>query len=304
MIRIEGLQKRYGRLQAVAGLDLEARPGEVLALLGPNGAGKSTTIKAIVGLVRPDAGRLTIAGLDALREPREARARLGYLPQRVAFHENLTALEVLAFFARLRGVSSGALRGLLARVGLADSADRRTRGFSGGMLQRLGLAVALLGEPQVLVLDEPTVGLDPEGALLFKEIVQERRAAGCTVLLSSHLLNEVQTFADRLAFCLAGRVTAQDTLAGLRERLGLPSRLALRLAEPPAFAPHALAEAGARAERFEDGWLHLRVAEGARERILALCLASGARVLDVRSESAGLEEIFLATLHRPSEASC
>src|SRR5690606_16935608 len=178
-------------------LDLSVATGNTVALIGPNGSGKTTTLKSLMGLVRPSSGRITVDGHDASGGP-EARARLGYLPQRITFPEGSTARGVLAFHARLRGADPQTIDPLLQRVGLADAGGREVDGFSGGMRQRLGLAAALLGDPAALVLDEPSAALDPTGALMVRDILQGIRAEGTTVLLSSHDLAEVASLADQV----------------------------------------------------------------------------------------------------------
>ena len=220
MIRYEGFAKSYGRVVAVAGLDLELRAGETLGLIGPNGSGKSTTLKAAVGLVRPTRGRVLVDGLDAAHGP-EARARLGYLPQRLSFPEGVTAREAIRLYARLRGAAPEEADSLLECVDLADAATRMTDGFSGGMRQRLGLAIALLGRPRALVLDEPSAALDPTGALLVRDLIGEIGAEGTTVLLSSHDLGEVEALADRIAIFASGAVIAVGALAELEARAGV-----------------------------------------------------------------------------------
>jgi Cu-processing system ATP-binding protein len=219
VIRYEGFAKSYGQVHAVGGLDLEVRAVETLALIGPNGSGKSTTLKAAVGLVRPTRGRVLVDGLDAAEGP-AARGHLGYLPQRISFPEGVSAGAAMRFYARLRGASSGEVERLLGHVGLADATERVTDGFSGGMRQRLGLAIAMLGRPRVLLLDEPSASLDPTGALLVRDLIGEIAAEGTTVLLSSHDLAEVDALADRIAIFAAGRVTASGTIAELEARAG------------------------------------------------------------------------------------
>ncbi len=214
MIRYEGFRKSYGRVVAVAGLDLDVRPGETLALIGPNGSGKSTTLKAAVGLVRPSRGRIVVDGMDVADGP-AARAGLGYLPQRVSFPEGVSAREAMRFYARLRGAGADDVDALLHRVGLADAAGRATDGFSGGMRQRLGLAIALLGRPRVLLLDEPSAALDPTGALLVRDLIAEIAAEGATVLLSSHDLAEVESLADRIGIFVSGEMRALGSVAEL-----------------------------------------------------------------------------------------
>lgn len=219
MIRYERFTKRYARQTAVAALDLELREGETLALVGPNGSGKTTTLKAALGLVRPTEGRVSVDGHDAATA--RARARVGYLPQRLAFPEGATARETLGFYARLRGSPSREVPANLHRVGLAAEADRAVDGFSGGMLQRLGIAVALLGNPRVLVLDEPSAALDPTGSLDVRDILRDIRRDGTTVLLSSHDLVEVAALADRVAIFVAGELRALGDPATLLTGFGI-----------------------------------------------------------------------------------
>ncbi|MNR81126.1 putative ABC transporter ATP-binding protein YxlF [compost metagenome] len=294
MIRIEQLVKTYGSVEAVRGLDLEARPGEVLALLGPNGAGKSTTMKTLVGLVPPTRGRVLIDGIDVVKFPREARKLIGYLPQRVAFYENLTAREVLAFFAKLRGADLKRNASLLERVGLGYAADRKTLGFSGGMLQRLGLAVALLGDPRLLILDEPTVGLDPEGSMLFKEIIREQHQAGTTVLLSSHLLGEIQSLCDRIAICLQGRIATVDTLEGLRAERALRTRMVLKLGNTNGHTEALALAAGVDEARFHEGVLRVSLDGASKATLIRTLEEDGITIHDLRTEEPSLEDIFLA----------
>jgi Cu-processing system ATP-binding protein len=219
MIRYEQFTKRFGAVTAVESLDLALDEGETLALIGPNGSGKTTTLKAALGLIRPTSGRVLVEGRDASRDGRDARSRIGYLPQRLAFPDGMTAREVLRFYATLRGVDPE-LR-LLDRVGLLEVADRDVNGFSGGMRQRLGIAVALLGAPSVLVLDEPTASLDPTGALAVRDMIHAIRADGTAVLLSSHDLAEVAALADRIGVFVGGRLGALGTPADLARSLGL-----------------------------------------------------------------------------------
>ncbi len=219
MIRYERFTKFYGRVPAVEHLDLEVRAGETLALIGPNGSGKSTTLKAAVGLVRPTGGRVLVDGCDVAAGP-EARVGLGYLPQRVSFPEGMSAREVMRFHARLRDASRDDVEILLERVGVARAADRATDGFSGGMRQRLGIAIALLGHPRILLLDEPTAALDPTGALLIRDLIADIATEGTTVILSSHDLTEVTALADRIAIFASGRVTGAGTLGELEGCVG------------------------------------------------------------------------------------
>jgi ABC-type multidrug transport system ATPase subunit len=220
MISYRGFTKDFGDLRAVDGIDLHVAPGEVVALIGPNGSGKTTTLKALVGLVRPTSGGITVDGFDATGDGSAARKRLGYLPQRLTFPESVTAREVVRYFAQLRRIENVCPVGFLGRVGLAADAGREVDGFSGGMRQRLGLALALLGDPAALVLDEPSAALDPSGALMVRDILSDIRRDGTTILLSSHDLGEVAALADRIAVFLAGKIVAIGSLPELEAESG------------------------------------------------------------------------------------
>ena len=210
-----GLRKRYGRRQAVDDISLEVGRGDVVGLLGPNGAGKTTVIKVLLGLVRPDAGEALLLGRPA-GDP-TARARVGYLPELFRYQPWLSAAEVLALHVRLSGVDvpEPEQRACLALVGLAERSGDRVGGFSKGMQQRLGLAVALVARPELVVLDEPTSALDPVGRADVRDIVLALRQRGVAVLLNSHLIGEVERVCDRVVILDRGRVAASGTLAEL-----------------------------------------------------------------------------------------
>ena len=220
-----GLRKRYGRQTAVDGVSFTVGRGEIVGLLGPNGAGKTTVIKILLGLVRPDAGEVLLLGRPA-RDPR-ARARVGYLPELFRYQPWLTAAEVLALHVRLAGATVPARerREALAVVGLADRAGDRVGGFSKGMQQRLGLAVALVARPELVVLDEPTSALDPIGRADVRALLLSLKARRVAVLLNSHLIGEVERVCDRVVILDKGRVAAAGTLPELLGRHELRLRL-------------------------------------------------------------------------------
>ncbi|MGC8782225.1 MAG: ABC transporter ATP-binding protein, partial [Anaerolineae bacterium] len=209
MIEAHGLTKRYGNFTAVDQLDLAVRRGEVYGLLGPNGSGKTTTILMLLGLTEPTAGTVRVVGFDPARQPLSVKSRAGYMPDEVGFYDELTARENLAYIARLNGIPQAEadrrIEAALARVGLADVADKRVGAFSRGMRQRLGVADVLIKQPQLIIMDEPTQGLDPEGAREFLEIINGLRRDGITILLSSHLLYQVQAVCDRVGLFHRGR---------------------------------------------------------------------------------------------------
>jgi ABC-2 type transport system ATP-binding protein len=210
VIEAKGLTKRYGRAVAVKGVDLAVNEGEVFGLLGPNGSGKTTTILMMLGLTEPTGGRVTIAGLDPLREPLEVKRHVGYLPDSVGFYDQMTARENLAYSARLMGLPSKEatkrIDRALVRVGLDHVANKRTNTFSHGMRQRLGVAELLVKQAQVMILDEPTNGLDPQATQDLLKLIADLRRDGMTIVLSSHLLGLVQSICDRVALFRNGRV--------------------------------------------------------------------------------------------------
>lgn len=215
---IRGLTKRYGDVIAVRDASLAAGAGEIVALVGPNGAGKSTVLKTIPGLIRPTAGRVDVLGHAVGTDPLVVRRLVGYVPQRLAFTDARPAEHVVAHYAALRGAADRSARNLLSEVGLARAADRPARAFSGGMMQRLGLAIALLGAPPLLVLDEPMVSLDPDGSAIVRETLRAHRARGGAALIATHILSDAEMLSDRVCLLANGRILADDTVPALVQR--------------------------------------------------------------------------------------
>ncbi|QDM31229.1 ABC transporter ATP-binding protein [Tardiphaga sp. vice352] len=226
-VSVSGVTKSYGAVKALRDVSFTLSPGRLCALVGHNGAGKTTLIKLLLGLIHPDHGEIRVLGQDPAAGEFSARRQLGYLPENVAFNAALTGRETLAFYARLKRIEPASGWPLLERVGLGHAADRRVGTYSKGMRQRLGLAQALLGRPRVLLLDEPTTGLDPALRLTFYEILQELRDDGAMVLISSHALNELEDRAEHVLIMNRGVLVAQGTLAELRSISQLPIRLTL-----------------------------------------------------------------------------
>jgi Cu-processing system ATP-binding protein len=229
LLALTDVSKRFGRVEALAGLSLEVAPGERVALLGHNGAGKTTLLRLVLGFVHPDAGTIRIAGNAP--DTIAARLSVAYLPENVAFPRALTGRELIRFYARLKGVSAAAAMAALERVGLAGAAGRAVGGYSKGMRQRLGLAQALLGAPRLMLLDEPTSGLDPMSRRDFYALVDEVAAAGTAVLLSSHSLSEIEARTDRVAILRDGHLVADAPLARLQAEAALPVRIRVRALE-------------------------------------------------------------------------
>jgi len=228
-IEVTGAVKRYGDKTVVRDVDLHVRSGEHMVLIGHNGAGKTTLMKLMLGLTHPSAGHVSVLGSDPAKAAATHRRAIGYLPESVAFHSAMKGREVLAFYARLKGVAAAECKSILHQVGLDQAADRRVSTYSKGMRQRLGLAQAMLGNPRLLFLDEPTSGLDPSLRRQFYELIDTLSLSGTTSLTSSHSLNEVEARADRIAIMKSGSIVACGTLAELSLQTDLPLVVRLRV---------------------------------------------------------------------------
>ncbi|MEK0314216.1 ABC transporter ATP-binding protein [Cohnella sp. 56] len=313
VIELSGLTKRYGEFTAVSELDLSIRRGEIFGLLGPNGAGKTTTILMMLGLAEPSGGRATVCGIDATRNPIEVKRRVGYMPDDIGFYEDRTGLDNLMYTAMLNRISEAEARRraleLLDRVGLGAAADKKTGAYSRGMRQRLGLADVLIKQPEIVILDEPTLGIDPEGVRELLALIRElSRDEGLTVLLSSHHLHQVQQICDRVGLFVGGKLIASGDLAALSQLLdgqsayaveldvagwsdrlaedirGLERVTAVSLQEPDAL------DAAHRAE----GIVTVRIngSDDIAAELAASVVGSGASLLGLRPLRYGLDEIY------------
>lgn len=292
-IELTGVGKRYRGVDAVQDVELRAEPGECLALVGHNGAGKTTLMKLMLGLITPTEGRVRVLGGDpAASSAVRARRGIGFLPENISFDPAMTGREVLTFFAKLRGVPAGQGAGLLDRVGLGTAAGRRVKTYSKGMRQRLGLAQALLGSPRVLMLDEPTSGLDPALRQSFYEIIRELGETGTTVLLSSHLLTELEARTDRVAIMNRGRMVACDTLTALRRQAGLSVRI--KVAVPPGQAGSVAArlDGHAKAVRVNDHALELACELDGKMTVLREIAALGPEIDDVEVAPPSFDDVY------------
>jgi ABC-2 type transport system ATP-binding protein len=296
-IEVRGLAKRYGRTEALADLSFSVERGEIVGFLGPNGAGKTTAVKLLVGLTRPSAGTGTVFG--APLGDRAARRRIGYLPELFRYQAWATPLEVLALHARLAGIP-GSDRGrsiaeALDIVGLTDRTGDRVGTLSKGLQQRLGLAVALLGQPELLILDEPTSALDPVGRSDVREILAAARDAGATILLDSHLLTEVERICDRVVILDHGRVVASGSTTELVGGLGVR----IRVSDLPADGAAALDRFGR--VRTTGEWVSIEVGPDIVPDVVAAIVAAGGRIHAVESARGSLEEVFLGLVgHGPA----
>jgi Cu-processing system ATP-binding protein len=291
-IEIEGVSQQFGTVEALRGVSLCVGQGEMFGLIGHNGAGKSTLFKLMLGLLKADSGSIRVNGVDTgSGEFRAVRRRIGYLPESFVTYDNLSGLEVLQLFADLKRVPRGACIDALVRVGLAQAAGRRVHGYSKGMRQRLGFAQALLGEPDLIFLDEPTNGLDPEGIAHFYAILREVRERGATVVITSHILAEIQERVDRLLILHSGQVAAQGTLERLRAQMALPSTIIATVRPGQrASLDAALAPLGTLDVLVDGARLAVSCQRGDKINVLA---ALAGLVSDIEMREPSLEDLFL-----------
>ena len=297
VIEVQDLTKRYNGTAVVNGISFSVARGEIFGLLGPNGAGKTTTILMLLGLSDISSGQARVLGYDPAREPLAVKRRVGYLPDQVGFYDNLTAAENLRYAARLMGIErgerEGKIKASLAHVGLADVMDQRVGTFSRGMRQRLGLAEILIKEAQIAILDEPTSGLDPQATVELLNIIRELKHQGVSVLLSSHLLERVQSVCDRVALFNQGNIALMGTVPDLgRQVLGGGFRVEVE-AEGQGLAERIAAIPGVqRVEAAGANRVLLFADRDVRPEAAAAVVAAGGRLLRLSVEEPSLEAIY------------
>jgi len=298
MIITEGLTKTYEGVNAVDGLDLTVGQGEVFGFIGPNGAGKTTTIGMMVGLIEPTKGKCSVRGVDVTRNPLEAKRITGYMPDGVGFYGNLTARQNLKYFSKFYGMkdpdAEKRISELLLYVGL-DKVEKPVSAYSRGMKQRLGLAQALLNDPEVLFLDEPTNGLDPQGVIQFRKAIKELAVKGKTIFFSSHILDEVRHVSNTIGIISNGKLIARGTPDEVRKHMSkdLNVRIIVRVngAMPRLTDPRILNAS------YMDGTAMLTASADIRDSISEELYHKDYRIRELRVEEKSLEEIFLETVY-------
>lgn len=303
MIEVNNLVKKFGTFTAVNGISFTAEPGQVTGFLGPNGAGKTTTMRMLTGFAPPTSGTATVAGYDIFDQSKEVRRSVGYLPESVPLYRDMTAIGYLKYLAEIRGVKNRHARAqdVLARVGLTSRADSEIRTLSKGMRQRVGLAAALIHDPEVLILDEPTIGLDPIQVLELRDLVSEL-GQNHTVMFSTHILSEAEQVCDRVVIINQGQIMTQGDPIGLRQQMERGARILVRTAEDPTQAIGTVQQvtsvAEAKIERDTIIAYPANPEHDPRADITRALVTGGFNVLEVRPAANNLEEIFLEVTRR------
>jgi len=293
-IELDGVTKRFGDVTAVSNLDLTVPEGEVFGFLGPNGAGKSTTINMLLDFVRPTSGDVRVLGLDAGRESVVVRRRTGVLPEGYDVYHRLTGRKHVEFAMRSKEVD-GDPDAVLERVGIADAADRKAGGYSKGMRQRLTLGMALVGDPDLLILDEPSSGLDPGGAREMRDIVREEADRGATVFFSSHVLGQVEAVCDRVGILREGELVAEDSIEGLRDAVEGGETLVITVDAASADDLDAVrALDGVSNATTDGGTVTVTCDADAKTAVIGALEEAGVTVKDFQTEETSLEDLFLA----------
>jgi ABC-2 type transport system ATP-binding protein len=293
-IEIDGVTKRYGDVVAVRDLSLEVEEGEVFGFLGPNGAGKSTTINVLLDFVRPTEGEVRVLGRDVHEESVAVRERIGVLPEGFSVYDRLTGRQHLEFAIESKEADADP-DALLERVGLSGDGDRKAGGYSKGMAQRLVLGMALVGEPDLLILDEPSTGLDPNGARQMRDIVREEAERGATVFFSSHILGQVEAVCDRVGILRGGELVAEDSIEGLREATSADTVLRITA---DGVSEDALTEVraieGVSEVTTSGDSLRVSCESDVKTTVLSTLEEAGVDVRDFETEEASLEDLFVA----------
>ena len=308
-IQVEGLTKRFGEVLAVDGISFSIRRGELFGFLGPNGAGKTTTINMLTGLARPDSGSIRVGGLDCTANPRAAQHLIGVVPDENNLYPELSGVDNLCFCAALYGIRrkqrQARAQELLESFGLAQAAGRKFAAYSRGMKRKLTIAAAVIHQPQILFLDEPTTGLDVASARQVRQLVADLRRSGTTIFLTTHYIEEAERLCDRIAFIVAGRIVRTDTLAGLMQPVQQRYALLLSLANDLPGLSEGLASAfpGLRFEPVGGGQVRVESAEPVRVGpLLRFVEDRGAEVTEARRLQPSLEEIFVRITGVEAEA--
>jgi len=293
-IEVAGLTKSYNHFTAVNNVSFTVKKGEIFGFLGPNGAGKTTTIKAMLDLIHANAGTIKINGIDIRTNTKEAKKYVGYMPEKVAFYDNLTALQNLSFYAEITHATKEECMHLIEEFGLGDTGKKRVGKFSKGMIQRLGMARAILGNPPILILDEPSGGLDPRGVVLIRDKILEMKKNGATVFVSSHILSEIQEICDRVGIINKGVLVAQDTVEGLSKKLNLKPQITVTLDKITPELENAVKKLpGVDMVNVKGNTLEI-ICDGAiKAKVILAISTAGGNIQNLQTKEPSLEDVFM-----------
>lgn len=293
-IEIKNLTKIYKDVIAVDNVSFSVRKGEIYGFLGPNGAGKTTTIKAILGLIHVNSGDIKINGFDMKKDNIKAKEKIGYLPEKVSFYDNLTPIQTLNFFCELKGVDKSIVPSLLKEVGLDDAKNRKVGTFSKGMVQLLGIAQALIGNPSIFIFDEPTVGLDARWVRYIREKIKMLNERGATVVFSSHILSEVETLCNRVAIINKGKLIAEDTVANLNKYLRIKPRIEISIEGLNGKIPKVIEKIdGVEAVDAKGDNLFITCDSNIRSHVIAALEKAGFKIINIKTIEPSLEDAFV-----------
>jgi len=294
MLSVTSLTKTFNGKKAVNNASFSVKKGEIFGFLGPNGAGKTTTIKAVLGLLFADEGRILIEDKNLMTDEKHVKEHIGYLPEKVAFYENLTALQNLEFYAEMKQADKAQCRILLKEFGLGDAVNQKVGTFSKGMNQRLGMARAILGDPSFLILDEPSSGLDPRGVVFIREKIKELNDQGVTIFISSHILSEIQAICHRVGIINKGSIVAVDDIENLQNRLQLQPKLVLTLDNVKkefVTAVEGIDEVSS--VKQNNKVLEVFCKKKAKAQVILTLAKKKATILDIQTMDPSLEEVFM-----------
>jgi len=293
-ISVKNLIKNYNGTNAVNNISFNVREGEIFGFLGPNGAGKTTTIKSMIGLLHANSGEIIIKDYNIKYDGKKAKKFIGYLPERVAFYENLSALQNLYFYAKIKKIPKDTCVSLIKEFDLSNSINHKVGTFSKGMVQRLGMARALLGNPPILILDEPSGGLDPRGVALIRSKIKAMKSVGTTIFISSHILAEVQEVCDRVGIINKGILVAEDTVSNLRVKLDLKPKLIIELEQISKKIIDSVKKVNG-VELVENigNIIHVTCNSKSKSKIILAIENASGNIINIQTKDPSLEDIFM-----------
>ncbi len=293
-LEVRNLSKSFNGFKAVDNVSFEVKVGEIFGFLGPNGAGKTTTIKSILDIIHADSGNILFNNLDILKNEKEVKNYIGYLPEKVAFYNNLTALQNLCFYAEMKNTSKDECKLLIEEFGLKESMNKKVGQYSKGMVQKLGMARAVLGSPKILILDEPSGGLDPRGVVLIRNKIREMRDKGSTIFVSSHVLSEIQEVCDQVAIINKGSLVAKDSVSNLSTKLNLKPTIKVEVEKISDVILKAVKKVkGIDKVDRDNNYLNIVCDPKTKAKIIIAIESAGGNIINLQTKEPSLEDVFL-----------